>query len=57
VAVRIEVLTVPDCPNGPVLIERLEAALAGRGVVDVSQAVVADEAERYGSGCTARRHC
>ncbi|WP_370413654.1 alkylmercury lyase family protein [Streptomyces fradiae] len=27
---RITVLTVPDCPNGPVVTERITAALAGR---------------------------
>ncbi|MET8127812.1 hypothetical protein ABZV67_15240 [Streptomyces sp. NPDC005065] len=28
---RITVLTVPDCPNGPVVQERITAALNGRG--------------------------
>jgi hypothetical protein len=42
---RIEVLTVPDCPNGPVLEERLAAALAGRTGVTVERHLVHDDAE------------
>ncbi|MGH3201792.1 MAG: alkylmercury lyase family protein [Streptosporangiaceae bacterium] len=47
---RIEVLTVPDCPNGPVLEQRLAEALAGRADVQVERRVVAtaEEAERRG---------
>ncbi|MFB9485329.1 alkylmercury lyase family protein [Streptomyces filamentosus] len=47
---RVEMLIVPDCPNGPVLKERLELALAGRTDVELAERVVADpaEAERRG---------
>ncbi|MCX3063168.1 thioredoxin domain-containing protein [Streptomyces beihaiensis] len=40
---RIEVLTVPDCPNGPLLVERITAALAGRDA-EVKHVEVPDEA-------------
>ena len=33
---RIDVLVVPDCPNGPVVIERLAQALDGRDDVQVA---------------------
>lgn len=46
---RITVLTVPDCPNGPVVEERITAALGGRsaevGLVEVREE---DEAARWG---------
>ncbi|MDQ2816023.1 MAG: thioredoxin family protein [Actinomycetota bacterium] len=47
---RIEVLTVPDCPNGPLAERRLAEALAGRRDVILERRVVATlaEAERYG---------
>ncbi len=47
---RVEMLIVPDCPNGPVLKERLELALAGRTDVELTEHVVDDqsEAERRG---------
>lgn len=48
---RITVLIVPDCPNAPVVRQRIDAALAGR-VVDVETLTVADEAEAVSSGMT-----
>jgi len=42
---RVEVLTVPDCPNGPVLVRRLAEALAGQPDVQVYQLVVTAEHE------------
>ncbi|MCY0937505.1 alkylmercury lyase family protein [Streptomyces sp. H34-S4] len=42
---RLEVVTVADCPNGPVLEDRLVTALAGRPDCEVTRHVVADEAE------------
>jgi hypothetical protein len=49
-AMRIDVLTVPDCPNGPVVIERLSQALAGRAGVQAETRVVdtAEQAEQWG---------
>jgi hypothetical protein len=47
---RIEVVTVPECPNGPVVEQRLAGALAGRPDVTVERrvAATAEQAERYG---------
>jgi|GEM_PF-730084 hypothetical protein len=47
---RVEVLTVPDCPNGPVARQRLAEALAGWPDVSVEHRVVStpEEAARYG---------
>ncbi|MFG2884578.1 hypothetical protein ACGFYV_20190 [Streptomyces sp. NPDC048297] len=47
---RVEMLTVPDCPNGPVFRERLMLALAGRADVELTEYVVDDhaDAERRG---------
>jgi len=47
---RIEVLTVPECPNGPLAEQRLAEALAGRPDVTVERRVAGTEAEaeRYG---------
>jgi hypothetical protein len=47
---RLEILTVPDCPNGPVLKERLTIALAGRAGVELIEHTVDSwaEAERLG---------
>ncbi|KUM99487.1 hypothetical protein AQI95_38895 [Streptomyces yokosukanensis] len=47
---RVEMVTVPDCPNGPVLRERLALALVGRTDVELTEHVVDDppEAERRG---------
>jgi hypothetical protein len=47
---RVQVLTVADCPNGPVLIERLADALADRPDVEVEHQVIVDaqEAARLG---------
>ncbi|GAA2690588.1 alkylmercury lyase family protein [Streptomyces lunalinharesii] len=42
---RVEMLTVPDCPNGPVLKERLALVLAGRTDVELAEHVVDDQAE------------
>lgn len=42
---RVEMMTVPDCPNGPVLKERLVLALAGRTDVELTEHVVDDQAE------------
>jgi predicted DsbA family dithiol-disulfide isomerase len=49
-AMRIDVLVVPDCPNGPVVIERLAQALAGRAGVQVTTRVIdtARQAEQWG---------
>jgi hypothetical protein len=41
---RITVLAVPDCPNAPVAVGRITAALAGRPA-SVEQVEVASEAE------------
>jgi predicted DsbA family dithiol-disulfide isomerase len=47
---RIEVLTVPECPNGPLVEQRLAEALAGRPDVRVERRVAgtAAQAEEYG---------
>jgi hypothetical protein len=47
---RIDVLVVPDCPNGPVVIERLAQALAGRADVQVETRVIdtVEQAEQWG---------
>jgi hypothetical protein len=47
---RIDVLVVPDCPNGPVVIARLAKALAGRADVQVETRVIdtVEQAERWG---------
>lgn len=46
---RITVLTVPDCPNGPVVQERITAALNGRGAeVELVEVSEPTEAERWG---------
>ncbi|AWI33166.1 alkylmercury lyase [Streptomyces tirandamycinicus] len=42
---RVEMLIVPDCPNGPVLKERLELVLAGRTDVELAEHVVEGQAE------------
>lgn len=42
---RVEMLIVPDCPNSPVLRERLALALAGRTDVEVAEHVVDGQAE------------
>lgn len=42
---RVEILTVPDCPNGPVLKERLMLALAGRAGAELIEHVVDSQAE------------
>ncbi|WP_435229515.1 organomercurial lyase [Streptomyces sp. Tue6028] len=42
---QVEMLTVPDCPNGPVLRERLTLALAGRTDVELAEHVIDDQAE------------
>jgi hypothetical protein len=47
---RVEVLTVPDCPNGPAARRHLTEVLAGRPDVTVEYRVVStpDEAARHG---------
>jgi hypothetical protein len=47
---RIEVLTVPGCPNGPLVEQRLADVLAGRPEVTVERRVegTAELAEQYG---------
>ncbi|AVZ72861.1 alkylmercury lyase [Streptomyces lunaelactis] len=48
-AVRITVLTVPDCPNAPAVRERLQTALAGRAVpVDLVEVSGEASAARWG---------
>jgi hypothetical protein len=42
---RIEVLTVPDCPNGPAARQRLDEAVAGRNDVTVEHRVISTRAE------------
>jgi hypothetical protein len=48
-AMRIDVLVVPDCPNAPVMIERLAQALDGRADVQVETRVIdtVEQAERW----------
>lgn len=48
---RITVLTVPDCPNGPVAQERIAAALAGRAA-EVECVEVREEADAARLGMT-----
>src|SRR5262245_7561508 len=47
---QLKVLAVPDCPNAPVLEERLASVLHGRTDVSVSHEVITDEggAARWG---------
>jgi hypothetical protein len=49
-AMRVDVLVVPDCPNGPVVIERLAQALDGRGDVQVATRVIetVEQADQWG---------
>ena len=47
--VRITVLTVPGCPNAPVVRERIDAALDGRGAT-VELVQIADEGQAAGWG-------
>jgi hypothetical protein len=42
---HLTVLAVPDCPNAPVLNDRLAAVLDGRAGVEVSYEVIRDEGE------------
>ena len=42
---HLTVLTTPDCPNAPVLEDRLAAVLDGRAGVTVSRQVIRDEGE------------
>ncbi|MGW5201238.1 organomercurial lyase [Streptomyces spiralis] len=49
---RITVLTVPDCPNTPVVEERLGQALEGRGRTDVELVEVSDAAQAARLGMT-----
>ncbi|MGW2524972.1 hypothetical protein ACWC09_50130 [Streptomyces sp. NPDC001617] len=48
---RITVLTVPDCPHGPLARERIDQALDGRSA-EVELVEVADEAEAARCGMT-----
>ena len=41
----LTLLAVPDCPNAPVLEERLAAVLAGRDGVSVSREIISSESE------------
>jgi hypothetical protein len=47
---RIELLTVTDCPNSAVIEQRLAEALAGRGELQLERRVIdtLDEAEQHG---------
>jgi hypothetical protein len=49
-AMRIDVLVVPGCPNGPVLIERLAQALDGRDDVQVATREIdtVEQADQWG---------
>jgi hypothetical protein len=42
---HLTLLAVPDCPNAPVLAERLAAVLDGRDGVSVSRELISDESE------------
>src|SRR5215471_3177665 len=42
---HLTILAVPDCPNAPVLEDRLAAVLHGRADVSVSHEVITDEGE------------
>jgi hypothetical protein len=42
---ELAVLAVPDCPNAPLLEQRLAEVLSGRPPVTVTRHVIADEAE------------
>ena len=42
---HLMVLAVPDCPNAPVMRERLAAVLHGREDVSVSHELITDEGE------------
>ncbi len=42
---HLTVLAVPDCPNAPVLNDRLAVVLGGRAAVSVSHVVIGDEDE------------
>jgi hypothetical protein len=42
---QLTVLAVPDCPNAPVLEERLTAVLRGRADVSVSHRVISNDSE------------
>jgi len=60
---HLTVLAVPECPNAPLLEERLAAALEGRDGVSVSREVIFTdgEAARWGMTCSpgrdSRRAC
>ena len=47
---QVDVLVVPDCPNGPVVIERLAQALGGRTDVQVATRVIdtIEQADHWG---------
>jgi hypothetical protein len=45
VMLELSVLTVPGCPNGPVLLERLGRVLAGYPAAQVAGHVIGSEAE------------
>jgi hypothetical protein len=42
---RVEVLTIPDCPNGPAAMQRLAQVLAGQDNVTVEHRVISTQAE------------
>ena len=42
---HLTLLAVPDCPNVPVLEERLAAVLAGRDGISVSREIISSESE------------
>jgi hypothetical protein len=50
VIVRIEVLTVPGCPNGPALTQRLTTVLGGHPELHVVQRIVTDPEEAVRRG-------
>jgi hypothetical protein len=47
---ELTVLAVPDCPNAPVLEERLAEALVGRPAVPVVRQLITDAAQAARSG-------
>jgi hypothetical protein len=47
---HLTVLAVPDCPNAPVLEERLAAVVDGRADVSVSHEVIASEPDAASRG-------
>jgi hypothetical protein len=56
-AMGLELLTVPDCPNASAFEERLAAALAGEPAAVIRRVVVGDEREAQRRACMGLRPC